>query len=140
MAKEQPKQYEEGDEVTSGFAEPWKPQKAGEKVSGYYRGFDVAESDSFAKGGSKYFISHRLETIEGEELAISGGALNPKMEGIPFDAFVFITYMGEVEFKPGRKAKDFKVVIAKGFSLLELDARRERRKSTAAALNENTPF
>lgn len=122
------KHQDDGFEVVdSGFGEPWKPEKQGETLEGFYTGTEVVT----AKRGDPFRVWH-VRMDDGTMRSVSGANLIRTMERVKIGARVRFTFNGMVEAANG-KMKDYTVRVAKGgqYTDAEMQAKRDAAERPA---------
>lgn len=100
--------------VDSTMAEPWKPEKVGDCLEGFYRGAEMVAG----KGSRRPFKSYHIETEDGEKRRVASAMLNTKMNQIPKGAYVWLTYKGMFESRNG-ESPDYDVEVEDGTDLID---------------------
>lgn len=111
---QKPKRERKRQTVESTMAEPWKPEKVGDCIEGFYRGAEMVPG----KGSRKPFKSYHIETESGERRRVASAMLNTKMNQIPKGAYVWLTYKGMFESQNG-KSPDYDVDVEDGTELID---------------------
>ena len=101
--------------VDSAYADPWKPEKEGEVLEGFYLGFTKVPSPRKEQGP---FKSYNVKTEGGEYRGISGAIVGSKLQRVPKGTYIWVTYKGKIKTNQGM-AKDFDVECEAGTKLLD---------------------
>lgn len=116
MSKEsktaEPGKSPQGVKVEGTFADPWKPETAGETFVGVYLGSQEAQGD---RGP---FTAFHFRGHDGKRVSISGAGINTIMPQIPKRTEVTITYEGMVRQGKGDMRK-FDVRVPPGTQLID---------------------
>lgn len=111
---QKPKRQRKRQTVESTMAAPWKPEKVGDCLEGFYRGSEMVPG----KGNRKPFKSYHIETEDGERRRVASAMLKTKLNQIPKGAYVWLTYTGMFDTDNG-PSPDYNVEVEDGTDLVD---------------------
>ena len=105
--------------VETAFATPWKPENAGQELSGQYMGSELVPSQDARKAP---FVAYQILADDGVTYSVTGAILARAFEIIPTGTRVDIVFNGMSKTKKGNSQKEFDVYTSPDVKLLSRDA------------------
>lgn len=101
----------ESGKIKSVSVEHWSPNKEGDTIAGYLRGYEESE----AKDGKGSYLRAILETDTGLVSCIPGKQLEPLIRSSDTkDRLVIFTYKGQIKLSGGRNLNSWTLEVVTG--------------------------